>query len=165
LVAEAGTGTVGGIDSSAYTFWKNQFSDYGAATSSTIESFMLGLWLACARGDDQPDLIVAGTSAFTLYENSQTSLKRYASSDSAQGGFLSLKYKSADVIYDGGSGIDTDNFYFLNTDYIKLKAHRDANLSVMEEMRPINQDAAVIPVLWMGNMTCSNRARQGVLFT
>jgi hypothetical protein len=33
----------------------------------------------------------------------------------------------------------------------------------MEEMRPVNQDGAVIPILWMGNLTCSNRAMQGVI--
>jgi hypothetical protein len=166
LVTEDGTGTVGGINSTNYTFWKNQFTDYGAATSSTIESFMLTMWLNCSRGDDKPDLIVAGNTAFALYEASQVSVKRYTGSDTANGGFLSLKYKGADVIYDGGSGIIADDsFYFLNTDYLKLKAHRDANLTVMEEMKPINQDAAVIPILWMGNLVCSNRARQGHLFT
>lgn len=165
LVAETGTGTIGGIDSSANAFWRNSFLDYGTATSATIESFMLQMWLACSRGNDKTDLIVAGTNAFTMYENSQTSIKRYSDSDMAQGGFLSLKYKSADVIYDGDSGVDTDNFYFLNTDYIKLRAHRDANISVMEEATPINQDAVVVPVLWQGNLTCSNRKRQGVLFT
>jgi hypothetical protein len=30
-------------------------------------------------------------------------------------------------------------------------------------MRPINQDSAVIPIIWMGNLCCSNRALQGVL--
>lgn len=53
--------------------------------------------------------------------------------------------------------------YFLNTDYFEVVAHTDANLSVNEELRPYNQDAVVIPILWMGNLTMSNRALQGVL--
>ena len=52
--------------------------------------------------------------------------------------------------------------YFVNTDYLELVAHTDADMEVMEEMKPINQDAAVIPILWMGNTTCSNRSLQGV---
>lgn len=176
LVADTGTGTVGGIDSSAWAFWRNQVQSAaaplqggGAITPSatTIESLMLPLWLAQVRGDDQPDLIVADTNYFTFYEQSQTSIKRYTndggSAGKAAGGFLSLKYKSADVIYDGGSGISANRMYFLNTDYLELVVHRDANLAIMEEMKPYNQDAAVVPILWMGNLVCSNRNLQGVL--
>ena len=60
--------------------------------------------------------------------------------------------------------------YFLNTKYIEVVAHSDANLTVVsgDDMegggfRPVNQDASVIPILWMGNMTISNRSLMGVL--
>ena len=49
-----------------------------------------------------------------------------------------------------------------NSRYLELVAHRDADLEVMDEIRPVNQDGAVVTVLWMGNLTCSNRSRQGV---
>jgi len=172
LISDTGTGTVGGIDSSAWAFWRNQVQSAGAPiqgggaitpSATTIESLMLPLWLAQVRGDDQPDLIVADNNYFTFYEQSQTSLKRYTSSDSASGGFVSLKYKKADVIFDGGSGIPTNRMYFTNTDYIELVVHQDADLAIMDEMKPYNQDAAVVPILWMGNLVCSNRSLQGVL--
>lgn len=172
LISDTGTGTVGGIDSSAWAFWRNQVQSAaapiqggGAITPSatTIESLMLPLWLAQVRGDDQPDLIVADNNYFTFYEQSQVSLKRYTSGDSASGGFVSLKYKKADVIFDGGSGIPTNRMYFTNTDYIELVVHQDADLAIMDEMKPYNQDAAVVPILWMGNLVCSNRSLQGVL--
>jgi len=172
LISDTGTGTVGGIDSSAWAFWRNQVQSAaapiqggGAITPSatTIESLMLPLWLAQVRGDDQPDLIVADNNYFTFYEQSQVSLKRYTSSDSASGGFVSLKYKKADVIFDGGSGIPVNRMYFTNTDYIELVVHQDADLAIMDEMKPYNQDAAVVPILWMGNLVCSNRSLQGVL--
>ena len=124
---------------------------------------MLPLWLDLVRGDDKPDLILCSNDYFSFYEQSQTSIKRYTSSDSVSGGFLNLKYKNADVIFDGGSGIPASRMYFLNTDYFDLVVHKDANLTVMEEMKPYNQDAAVIPILWMGNLTCTNRSLQGVL--
>lgn len=175
LVADAGTGSVGGIDSSIWTFWQNALQSAaaplqggGAITPSatTMESLMLPLWLNQVRGDDKPDLIVASNDYFTFYEQSQTSIKRYTSdggAGSANGGFTSLKYKNADVIFDGGSGIPAAHMYFLNTDYIELVAHKDANLSVQDQMSPYNQDAVVIPVLWMGNIVTSNRRLQGVL--
>jgi hypothetical protein len=172
LVADAGTGTVGGIDSGTWSFWQNVVQSAAAPlqggagitpSATTIESLMLPLWLNQVRGDDKPDLIVSSNDYFTFYEASQVSIKRYTDSDTASGGFVSLKYKNADVIFDGGSGIPAAHMYFLNTDYIELVVHRDADLSVQEDMKPYNQDATVIPVLWMGNMVCSNRRLQGVL--
>lgn len=172
LVSDTGGGIVGGIDSSTWTFWRNQVQSAAAPlqgggaitpSASTIESLMLPLWLALVRGDDKPDLIVADNNYFTFYEQSQTSLKRYTSGDTASGGFVELKYKNADVIFDGGSGIPVNHMYFLNTDYIEVVAHKDANMTVLEDAKPFNQDASVTPILWMGNMRCSNRAQQGVL--
>lgn len=172
LVADAGTGTVGGVDSSSWSFWQSAVQSAaaplqggGAITPSatTIESLMLPLWLNQVRGDDSPDLIVASNDYFTFYEQSQVSIKRYTDTTTANGGFISLKYKNADVIFDGGSGIPAAHMYFLNTDYIEMVVHRDADLSVQDDMKPYNQDATVVPILWMGNLVVSNRRLQGVL--
>jgi hypothetical protein len=172
LVADNGGGTVGGIDSNTWAFWKNKVQSAAApiqgggavvVSATTIESLWLQLWLELVRGDDKPDLIVADNNYFSLYEQSQVAIKRYTDSTQVSGGFTSLKYKSADVIFDGGSGIPANRAYFLNTDYLKLCTHQDANMTVMSEMTPINQDAVVVPVLWMGNLEVTNRARQGVM--
>jgi hypothetical protein len=173
LVADAGTGTVGGINSSTYTFWQNGVQSAAAPiqggggitpSATTIESgLMLPLWLSLVRGTDMPDLIVSSNDYFTFYESSQIGLKRYTDANDAQGGFISLKYKSADVIFDGGSGIPTAHMYMLNTKYLRLKVHKDANMSQMDDKVSVNQDAIVIPILLMANLTCSNRSLQGVI--
>ena len=133
-------------------------------SASTIEnSCMLPLWLGLDRGaDDQPDLIVMDNTYYQYFEASQVSIKRYMSSDSADGGLVSLKYKGADVLFDGNSGIPATHIYMLNTQYLGLCVHQDADLEIMDEQRPINQDGVVIPIIWMGNMVCSNRNQQGV---
>lgn len=173
IVSDTGTGTVGGIDSATWAFWRNQVQSAAAPlqgggaivpSSATIESLMLPLWLAQVRGDDKPDLIVTDNNYFTFYEQSQTSLKRYTGDkDSASGGFVELKYKNADVVFDGGSGIPANRMYFLNTDYMELVVHSAADMTTMDEMKPYNQDAAVVPILWMGQLTSGNRSLQGVL--
>lgn len=171
LIADNGQGTVGGIDAGTWAFWRNKVQSAAAplqggagitVSATTMESLMLPLWLELVRGDDAPDLLVADNNYFQFYEQSQTSLKRYTTSDEVSGGFVSLKYKQADVIFDGGSGIPINHMYFMNTDYLELVAHPDADMTTMEEMKPYNQDAAVIPILWMGNLVCSNRSLQGV---
>lgn len=171
LVSDTGTGIVGGIDSSLWPFWQNVVQSAAAPIQgggpivvgpTTIESLMQRLYIELTRGDDQPDLIVSDNNYFTYYEASQVSIKRYTDSDEAQGGFLRLKYKNADVIFDGGSGIPADHMYFLNTDYFGMVVHPDADLTVNEEIRPYNQDGAVVPILWMGNTVLGNRKLQGV---
>lgn len=173
LIADAGTGTVGGINSSTFGFWANAVQSAatplqgGSAITpgpTTIESLMLPLYLALTRGTDVPDLIVMDTNYFTFYEQSQTSLKRYAPSDEGQGGMVSMKYKTSDVVFDSSaSGIPSNHGYFLNTDYLELVVHEDANMEIMDELRAVNQDATVTPCLWMGNLGTSNRKYEGVM--
>ena len=169
IVADTNTNTVGGINATTWTFWQNTVSSAGTLSvtpsATTIENgLMLPTWLLLDRGpDDQPDLIVMSNNYYTFFETSQVSLKRYTDAESANAGFSTLKYKSADVIFDGGSGIVTSHAFFLNTNYLGLSVHQDADLEVMDDMRPVNQDASVTPILWMGNLTCSNRKMQGVI--
>lgn len=172
LIADAGTGTVGGINSSTYSFWQNVVQSAaaplqggGAVTmsSTTIEEQMLNLWIRLTRGADKPDLIVMSDDYYAMYEKSQTSLKRYTAEESGKGGMISLKYKTADVFFDTGGGIPSAHAYFINTDYLEMVAHEDANWTIMDEMSSINQDAVVIPILFQGNLVCSNRSLQGVM--
>lgn len=169
IVADTNTNTVGGIDASTWAFWQNTVYDASdnsvTPSSTTIENgLMLPLWLQLDRGpDDQPDLIVADNTYYQYFEGSQASLKRYTGAESANGGFVTLKYKNADVLFDGNSGIPANHMYFLNTNYLQLVVHQDADMEIMDEMRPINQDGSVTPILWMGNLTCSNRKLQGVI--
>ena len=172
LVSDLGTGTVGGINSSTHSFWLSILQSAAAPlgggsaitpSATTIESLMLPLWIALTRGMDMPDFIVMSDNYFTFYEQSQTSLKRYTSDENGNGGMVSMKYKNADVFFDSSGGIPTSHAYFLNTEYLELVAHRDANITVMEEMKSINQDAVVIPILFQGNLVVGNRSLQGVL--
>ncbi len=172
IVSDTGTGTVGGINSSTYPFWQNVVQSAAAPlqggsaitpSPATIESLMLPLWVRLTRGMDMPNLIVMSDDYFILYEQSQTSLKRYTSDENGRGGMISMKYKSADVFFDSSGGIPSAHAYFLNTDYMKLIVHQDANLTLVDDLESINQDAFVKRILWMGNIGLSNRSLQGVM--
>lgn len=161
-----GTGTVGGINSATDTFWANQFYEMTSTPSkTTIIPAMQTMWLRCVRGTDKPDLLVSTHDFFGFYWNALTDLQRYASADSATAGFQSLKFVSADVIFDNNSNFSTtgETMFFLNTNYLELVVHRDANWTQLDEKMSVNQDAVVIPLIWMGNLVCSNRSLQGIL--
>jgi hypothetical protein len=168
IIQTAGTGTVGGIDSSTYTFWQNKYREItgtNAWTSSTITGEMNALWLTLNRGADKPNLIVSTHDFYAAYEASLQALQRFSSTSEAAAGFSSLKYKTADVIFDSNTNFSTtgERMYFLNTDYLELVAHKKANWNVLDEKMSINQDAVVIPIIWQGQMVCSNRSLQGIL--
>jgi hypothetical protein len=84
---------------------------------------------------------------------------------------MSLAYygagKEARVVLDGGKNgqIPPNTMYFINTDYISFRPHRDRNFKVVGgERSNINQDAIVKLALWAGNMTCSNLSLNAVLW-
>jgi hypothetical protein len=166
IITQAGTGTVGGINSSTYTFWKNQFVDMTSPASTNIIGYMNGLWLSLVRGTDKPDLIVSSHDLYNYYESALQANQRYADSKSASAGFESLKYKTASVIFDSNTNFTTttEDMYFLNTDYLYLVEHSDAKWTQDEEKVPVNQDAVVIPLYEMCALVCSNRSLQGLAF-
>jgi hypothetical protein len=175
LIQTNGAGTVGGIDASAQTWWQNKYKEMtgtnlaaspSAANAVSMKADMNALWLSLNRGVDKPDLIVMTHDFYSLYELGEQQLQRYSDADMAKSGFNSLKYKSADVIFDDNTNFGTtdEKAYFLNTDYLYLFQHRDAQWSMDDEKKPVNQDAIVVPLYWMGNMAVTNRRLQGVLF-
>lgn len=167
IVTADGTGTVGGINSSTYAFWANQFKEMtGTGTYASIKSDMNNLWLSLVRGTDKPDLIVSTHDLYAAYEATLQDLQRYASSEMASAGFESLKFKSADIVFDDDDSNFTttgEKMYFLNTDYLYLTQHSQAQWTQDDQKVPVNQDAVIIPLYWMGQLVCSNRSLQGVM--
>lgn len=175
IIQTDGTGTVGGINSGTYTFWANQFKEAtgtdtaaspSAANAAQFKGDMNALWLSQVRGKDHPDLIVMTHDFYALYELGEQQLQRYADGELAKAGFQTIKYKSADVVFDDNTNFATtgEKAYFLNCDYLYLVQHPEAQWTAEPEKKPVNQDAVVVPMYWMGNMVCTNRSLQGVLF-
>ena len=168
LIQTNGQGTVGGIDSATHAFWRNKFREItgtGAYTKATLKDEMGKLWLATTRGADMTDCIVMSHDLYSVFEGGVEDRARYTDSNSATEGYTSLKYKSADVLFDDNANFGTtaEKAYFLNTDYLYLIQHKEAQWTADDEKRPTKQDAVVIPYYWMGQLVCTNRRLQGVL--
>jgi len=172
LVADTPTsGTVGGINRATWSFWRNQSYDAttdggAAASAANITRYMNTLYLRCSRGNDHPDLIIADNNYYQFYWESLQAIQRVTTSEMAEAGFQALKYMNADVVFDGGYGgaAPTNHMYFLNTNYIFWRPHRDRNMVPLNPDRfAVNQDAMVKLIAVAGNMTASNLFLQGVL--
>lgn len=171
LVSDTGMGTVGGINANTWAFWRNAkfeaLADGGAALStSNIIQYMTRLWLSLVRGTDKPDLIVADNNMYAMYMGALQPNQRFTSSEMASAGFESLKFMSADVVFDGGMGgqAPANRMYFLNTDYMYMRPHSKREyVPLSPERFSTNQDAMVKLIGWAGNMTTSGRKFSGVL--
>ncbi len=190
LVADTPTaGVVGGINRGTWGFWQNGLTSFATegltAGTATMQTMMNRMWLKQARQTDKPDLIIADNTYFRYYWESLQAIQRIGDSKMAEAGFASLKFMTADVVYDGGfegnatgnvsvlggggswlsgSGAPANHMYFLNSNYLFLRPHKERNMVPLDPDRfSVNQDAMVKLVGWAGNMTMSNAFLQGVI--
>lgn len=168
IITADGTGTVGGINASTYTFWKNKFSEIAAGGGTTVtfanlKAAMNSQYLTQQVGTDTPDLLVSSHDLYSIYEGGLQDLQRYAEPGMGKLGFEALRYKQSKIIFDDNTNFATtaELIYFLNTKYLYLMEHPDARWTEDDQKVPTNQDAVLLPIYWMGQLCCSNRSRQG----
>ena len=111
LVPTTGQGTVGGIDASVETFWRNQADTF--VDGSDIEVAMTELYNACAKGTGglAPTTLISGSATHALYEGQLQSLQRFVDASEADAGFKALAFKGAKYIFSHKGGTSV---YFLN---------------------------------------------------
>ncbi len=158
----------GGISGSTNAFWANQFGtyDFDAFATSGIEQ-MRGMFLDCSRGNDQPDLILTDQTAFEEYEGSLVDDKRFVNTNAGDAGFESLAYRGSTIMFDRDLDAREHYIYMLNSNYLQLIVDPGVEMTSTPfadaEMVPNGQWASFSRIFWRGNLTCSNRARQGFL--
>lgn len=170
IVPDTGLGTVGGIDASTWAFWQSQVFDFSdnslTASATTIQTAMNRLYLAMCRNGEHPNLIVADNTYYRFYMESLQPNQRHTNAKMADAGFQNLEYMGKPVVLDGGDGGSApgSHMYMLDTNYLFFRPHTDRNMvPIGGDRMSVNQDATVKLTGFAGNMTCSNRNRQGVI--
>jgi hypothetical protein len=151
-------GVVGGIDADSDAWWAS-FVDSNAG-SLDLPS-MRTAYNSVAVGNDQPNVILTSQTLFEAYEDLLQPQERFMDSKTADGGFQNLLFKGAPVVYD--NYVTATDMFFLNTKYIRLVGHSENWFKPTPFVRPTNQDARYAQILCYGELTVSNRSRQGVL--
>src|SRR5579859_894489 len=160
------TGTYGGINRATWTFWRNYATgSLGAQSATTIQPNMNTTWANLVRGKDKPTLILFDNNLWGFYMASLQSIQRFTDPEMAELGFDNVKFMSAPVVLDGGIGgfCPTNVGFFLNTNYIFLRPHKDRDMVPLNPSRrwSFNQDAEAEILAWAGNLTTSNASLQG----
>ena len=177
--------TLGGINSDSNAWWNAKLGTFNLsggidddATSTAdctwselvtlsagvanISKAMTRMYGALTVDNDQPDLIITTQAIYDAYETSLQANKRFAGSDDiANAGFDSLRFKGATVVVD--SHVPAGQMYFLNTDYLDFKVHRDRNFTFEDFKRLEGSDNMQSRLFWMGQLVCTNPRMQGVL--
>lgn len=167
LVADVNTNTVGGISGTTYSWWRNYVYDFSTnsvtPSATTIQHAMNTAWLNVVRGSDRPDISVADMIYFTYYMESLQTNQRFTDDKGAGAGFTNLTYMggACPVIFD--DQCPASHMYMLDTSYIFLRPAKGKEFVPLGEKSAVNQDAIVMPVVWAGNMTTSNRSLQAVI--
>ena len=158
-----GTGlTVGGIDATDAdnAWWRSTLTNQGGALTLAA---MSTIYNTVSVGNDQPTIVITDQDEYEKYESLLQPNLRYTSADVADAGFQNLLFKGAPVTYDSDSDLD-GKMFFLNTKYLRLVAHSETWFQPTPFVRPTNQDARYAQILCYGELTCSNRSRQGMLY-
>jgi hypothetical protein len=160
IVAKPNT-TLGDINpaSAGNSFWSStEVNQAGALTQAGMAS----IYNTISVGNDQPTIIITTQALYEKYEALLVDQIRYTDTDMADGGFQNLLFKGAPITFDDAA--TAGQMMFLNTKYLQLVAHSDVWFKPTPFVRPTNQDAVYSQLLCYGQLTCSNRARQGYMF-
>jgi len=157
--------TVGGIDANTNTWWN---PTQGTTMGATLALHnMADVYNRASKGSDVPDLIVTNTSLFEKYESLLTNQVRYQDVAKANAGFQNLMFKQTPIVFDLELATDSTDapMYFLNTKYLKLTGLNGYWFTTTDFMNGTvaGVDARYALVLAYGQLTCSNRQRQGYL--
>ena len=153
----ARTNSIGNIGN-ANTWWRNIATDGGAFSVADMNA----MYNDVSDGAEFPTFLFTGSTVFEYYENSQVGLIRYQDVRVADAGFPTLQYKNTPILWDPQIG-NTDELYFINTDYLKLETYVGGDFETTDFVKPDNQAARTAQILWMGQLCSSNRRRLGTL--
>lgn len=149
--------TIGGISQSTYSWWQGK-----VATDTTLSiAVMAGRMSACRIGSDGPSIITTDSTNWDRYHALLQPQQRFQDKETASGGFSSLMFMGKPVVDD--ASCPSGYMFFLNEKYLNLWYHKDANFKFEDFQKPVNQDAKVGKILFMGALGSSNNRMHGVL--
>src|SRR6185312_211265 len=166
------SGTYAGIDRAANAIWRTSAFDANSfntaigtqVSSTTIRPFLNQIMTQRSRNKKGADLMLMSSNHYAAYDAATVAIQKIEN-ESGLGklGFQSLKYfgagRSAEIVQDGGIGsnMPQDVTYGLDTDALKMRYHPERNFDkIGRAMMPINQDAVVQYIGFMGELTLNN---------
>lgn len=153
------TTTVGGLAPATFTWWAADETASAGSFAATGLDKMRVTYNNITYGNDRPDAIFTTQDVHEYYEKILQPQERYVNTNAADAGFMNIAFKTIPVIWD--RDCPSGEMYFLNSKYINLVVHRDADMATGEFIRPKDQDVTTAQILFQGNLTTNNRRMLG----
>jgi hypothetical protein len=151
----------GGIAGASHSWWANKVATGTGFASGNTLAKMRTTYLNASRGNDTPDLVLTSQEGYENYDASLVDQKRFVNTMAADIGFESLMFRGSTILYD--RDIPAEFMYMLNSNYLQLNVHPEVDMQPTEFRHAENQWARFSRILWKGCLTCTNRARQGLI--
>lgn len=129
-------GTVGGLSATTYNWWASTETASGSFATQGIND-MRTMFNTISFGNDKPDFIVTTQAIFEFYEKSLQPQERFMSNKTADAGFMNLTFKNIPIVFDRDCTALT--MYFLNSKYLSLVVHSDADFNQSPFIEPIKR--------------------------
>lgn len=169
----ATSATIGGINQSTSTWWKNRTATSAATTTTAFMNEILNMYNTCSLGPGgPPDLMLCDQKTWELVHQAYRAYFQNNAMSDGQFPFPNLKFLQSRLVWDEwvpdvetgvASTATYGTIYFLNTSFFKCIYEAETNFVATDFQRPVNQDAKYKHILWMGSVVMSNRRKQGVL--
>lgn len=166
------SGVYAGIDRAANPVWRTSVFDANSAfpaigtqvNSTTIRPMLNSIMTQRSRGTKAADLLLMSPEHYAAYDAATVAIQRVNDTSSlGKLGFTSLKYfgagRSAEIVQEGGIGsnMPSNTTYGLDTDNLWVRYHPERNFNkIGKALMPINQDANVQYIGFMGELTMTN---------
>jgi hypothetical protein len=166
------SGTYGGISRSSNAIWRTSTFDVNTfdtaigtgITSTTVRPFLNEITTQRSRGKQGADLYLMSAQHYAAYDAATVAIQRINDqTELGKLGFQSLKYfgagRTAEIVQDGGIGsnMPSNVTYGIDTGSLRLRYHPERNFDkIGRSMMPINQDAVVQYIGFMGELTMVN---------
>ena len=186
--------SIGNISQSTYSWWRPRSVDGttdGATSkdSGADSGFDLNTWAElfeaishlynrCSRGPGgRPNMVLTDQRGFEMFESGLRDKTRYTQQSKATLAFDNILFKPGVPLYwdefmpDVGTGVAYDSssyalstYMMLNTKYLYFMVDSQTDFINTPFTKPENQDAKVSHILLYGNLCCSQRRKQGLLY-
>jgi hypothetical protein len=153
LLVESSSTTIGGITLSSNSWWTPIEGTAASFAANGLDT-MRTVFNTCSYGNDKPDAIFTDQTNYERYEKALQPQERYVNTKAANSGFTNLTFKGVPVFFDRDCTSNT--FYFLNSKYLNLVVHRDADFATSPFVSPENQDITTAKMIFQGNLTSNN---------
>lgn len=156
----AGTGSDGGIDSSTYTWWRNQQATY--VDDTDIESAFTTVWNAAAKGSGSklmPTLMASDGATQALFEGTQQANQRYVDTQELKAGFKILAFKTARYVF---SQYASTSVFFLNAKNFQLVGSKEYFRDKGDTQEIPNANAYTSKIYSALQTIVNNRSRLGM---